>query len=419
MRISRKSFAVAIASAGALALTSCAAATPTDDGAPVSITFANWEFTNGEAGERLWEQVADYTGPDGNVTLVKEATAFTSFSDKLNTELGAGGGPDVFLVQDAQFNSLARAGLLEPLDDVYERVADGLNASNDDAVIDGVRYGLNWERPNYAMLYNAALLEQAQVEVPTTFQELLQAAEAIQSATGAQGFAGRTSTTELDGWALEMGNWVFGHGGALAVDGEVTLNSAENVAALESFAELYRSGAMTVGDDSSTFRTKFGQGQIGFMFDNAGAIVSMASNADPSISSQFHAAPLPFETPTVVANPTWIVVNPHGKHIEAAKDFVEWVVNPTAQQRISSVQGAIRFATDVELTDEFIAANPWGLELLALSDDSRTTVVPGFEEDTKALWREFLTAAEAVLVGGADVQDALDQAQTIVEQDLG
>ena len=83
--------------------------------------------------------------------------------------MGAGEGPDVFVVLDGQFEIFADAGLLEPLDDVLAGAA--INSSNEPMVVDGQQLGVTWEQADYALLANKNVLDAAGIaDMPTTLE---------------------------------------------------------------------------------------------------------------------------------------------------------------------------------------------------------------------------------------------------------
>src|SRR4029453_17946065 len=78
-------------------------------------------------------------------------------------------------------------------------------------------------------------------------------------------------------WWIDFSNWTYGFGGKWSNGGALTINSPENVAAVTAFRDMYSSGAMAVGDDASTFRSKFKAGKVGMMIDNSSALATMVT----------------------------------------------------------------------------------------------------------------------------------------------
>ncbi|UPL13871.1 ABC transporter substrate-binding protein [Microbacterium galbinum] len=410
-----------LAAVAAIALAGCASGGDSDAGsAGGELTFSNWQFLEDGKGPIIWDAVKGYTGPNDDIELTKVEIPFANYADKLSTELGAGGGPDVMVLQDSQFASLVDAGVLEPLDDIADELGDDLNNTNEAGVFDGGQYGFNWERPTYStVIYNKDIFAQLGLEVPTTFDEFLTTAQTIKDELGIAGWAGRHQTAEIDGWTLEMANWIYGFGGELSDGDALTIDRAENVEAVEAFLETFASGVAPIGDDASTFRAKFGQGQVGMLFENSGVATTITSNPDNAVNGQnMGAAPLPLANPG--SNSQLIIaVNANSDNKEAAKDFVRWVLGEEGQTAIRAGLGASAMATDVEPDAAFLEANPWATQFLEAAKTSKSTLVEGFETESKVIWREVLTAVEDLRVNGGDVKAKLAEVQETLEAELG
>ncbi|MCK2023717.1 extracellular solute-binding protein [Microbacterium sp. kSW2-24] len=410
-----------LAAVAAIALAGCASGGESDAGsAGGELTFSNWQFLEDGKGPIIWDAVKGYTGPNDDIELTKVEIPFANYADKLSTELGAGGGPDVMVLQDSQFASLVDAGVLEPLDDIADELGDDLNNTNEAGVFDGGQYGFNWERPTYStVIYNKDIFAQLGLEVPTTFDEFLTTAQTIKDELGIAGWAGRHQTAEIDGWTLEMANWIYGFGGELSDGDALTIDRAENVEAVEAFLETFASGVAPIGDDASTFRAKFGQGQVGMLFENSGVATTITSNPDNAVNGQnMGAAPLPLANPG--SNSQLIIaVNANSDNKEAAKDFVRWVLGEEGQTAIRAGLGASAMATDVEPDAAFLEANPWATQFLEAAKTSKSTLVEGFETESKVIWREVLTAVEDLRVNGGDVKAKLAEVQETLEAELG
>lgn len=423
-RMNARSRVVSLASVVAVASLTLVGCGSADAGAEQSsggeLTFSNWQFLEDGKGPILWDAVKDYSGPDGDVSLTKVEIPFANYADKLSTELGAGGGPDVMVLQDSQFVALVDAGVLEPLDDIADELGDDLNATNEAGFFADSQYGFNWERPTYnTMIYNTEIFDQLGLSVPTTFDEFLTTAKTIKNQLGIAGWAGRHQTAEIDGWTLEMANWIYGFGGELSDGKKLTIDGAENVEAVEAFLETFASGVAPIGDDASTFRAKFGQGQVGMLFENSGVATTITSTEGNVVTGQnLGAAPLPLEFPG--SNSQLIIaVNANSDKKEAAKDFVRWVLSEEGQTALRAGLGASAMATDVEPDAAFLEANPWASQFLEAAKTSRSTLVEGFETESKVIWREVLTAVEDLRVNGGDVKQKLSDVQTALEAELG
>ena len=276
-------------------------------------------------------------------------------------------------MQDGLFFTLQDAGFLTPIDETLDGV-EGLNVTNDAAVIDGEAYGLAWQRAVYAMIYNSELIEQAGAGVPTTVDELVEDARTV-AATGATGFTGRTSITDFTGFFVDFQNWVHGYGGEWSDGEKLTINTPENVKAVEAFARFVHAGLIPAGEDMPTMRTRFKEATVGYSIDNSGGTLNIASGGTIPAAS-VGAAPLPFEHPGAYQQ-LYIGVSATTEHEEAANQFISWLAGEEGQAALRAASGPDTLATDVPLQDDFLTANPWGQTFADLALNAKSTLKIG------------------------------------------
>ena len=412
--------------ASALVLAGCAgaeeapvASPETDDSAVEEValpegtlTFANWQWLETGRGETLWEAVTAYSGANPGASFEQEATPFGDYATTLSTAMGGGQGPDVFVVLDGQFEIFADAGLLEPLDDVL--AGSAINSSNEPMVVDGQQLGVTWEQADYALLANKNVLDAAGItEMPTTLEELIAAGQQVQDNTDADGFAVRHRIAEFGGWSADFQNWTYGFGGSWSDGTNLTIDSAENIAAVTAFKQMYDSGVMPVGDDASTFRDKFKQNALGFMIDNGGAALSFTSGGAIT-GTDIISAPIPFPS-NGVHQKLILAVNANSENKDLAKDFIRWFVTEEAQTLIRPSMGAGTLATDAPLTADFLAANPWAETYVAAGSGSKSPLIVGFELRSQEIHQIILEAVERVITQDQDPAEALAEAQAAAE----
>lgn len=135
------------------------------------------------------------------------------------------------------------------------------------SIVDGVVWAVPDLASARAMYYNKDILEAAGVEVPTTWEELTAACEAI-----------KAYNPEIYPWGVDMTTdegqacfayYIWNNGGDFTdAEGNWTLNSAENVAAIEYIVGLVNSG-LTNSDPATETRydnqDMFGAGKVAMM----------------------------------------------------------------------------------------------------------------------------------------------------------
>ena len=423
--IDRRTFlGAAGAVATGFALAGCGATPGIDPSRPASaggtLKFGSWQWLEPGRGAAMWQAIQVYQKANPSAALAQSTTPFLSFADKLNTELGGKGGPDVFVVQDVNFYPLADAGILAPLTSVISsHKGRPFNHTSKSGVVNGVQYGITWERLNWNFFWNRNILAKAGVAPPTNVAELISAASQIRSATGLDGFGVRHQMTEFDSWFMDFDVWTYGFGGSWSDGRRPTIDSAENIAGVEAFGQVYRSGAMPIGDDASTMRTKFREGRLGMMIDVSSTVAGILRSSKALTSADIGFADrIPFPQPSAHQEIV-LAVNGYGKNKNLAADFVGWVGSDEGQTALRAAMGPSTLATDVPLAPDYAAANPWAKAFIDLAAESRSPLIRGYEAQTKAIMREVMTQVERYLVDGGDAAKALATAQTQVTQLLG
>lgn len=379
------------------------------------LVIANSQWLDALRGSRLWAALEQYEAVNPEIDLVQQAIPYNEYADRLMTEMGAGQGADMAIVQEGMLYTMADAGFLIPLDAAAEGI--DLNVTNENGVIDGERLGIAWQRAVYALIHNDAILAEAGAEVPTDVDSLIAAAKAAQDATGAIGLAGRHSMNEFNAWFMDFQNWAYGFGvNWVDADGKLTINTPEAVTAVENFAKVYGSGIMPIGDPMTTQRTRFKEEQVAFAIESSGGALNVSSGGEMP-STDLGASTLPF--PEAGAHQQlFLVLSRNSDHQEEVIEFVHWMLGADAQQALRDVSGPDALATDVPVTEEFIASNPWAPAFAELAQTSRSTLIPGYEVETTSIMRVVMTAVEKVLLGQTSAEEALAEADAEIQADF-
>lgn len=290
-----------------------------------TLTFGSWQWLEAGRGDVMWDIASGYEKVNDKAKMKQLAIPYKDFPTTMKTQIGAGSGPDIMVLVDTNFAEFAKAGVLEPLDNVLPAKQKAtLNSTNEGGVFDGKQLGLTWEVVNYALMWNNKILAKAGVEAPTDMASFLSAAKAIKEKTGLPGFAARHQISEETAWWEDFSNWPYGFGGNWSEGGKLTIDRPENIAAVTAFKSMYDSGAMPIGDDASTFRTKFREGNIGMLIDNSSVALSVTAGNAALTGMDVGASALPFPSPAAARSAVYVVINKNSKNKELAKDWLKW-----------------------------------------------------------------------------------------------
>jgi ABC-type glycerol-3-phosphate transport system substrate-binding protein len=186
------------------------------------------------------EACNDVDNIDVNTQLLDSGAAH----DQLRLALGASGTSpyDIIMVTEGDVESYVHEGWMMPLNDLIEKYEEAYNISDmsglEDMAVDGIVYGLPMELNTRHLFYRPDLLEKHGVEVPETWDEVIDACGVL----AAEDSIVIPFTIQLHaGWAWrsEFGNMLLGFGGKrLNDDNTPAFNSEEGVKALEKLVEI-------------------------------------------------------------------------------------------------------------------------------------------------------------------------------------
>jgi len=179
----------AMAGVAAFALAACSSSDTNDDGsaAPTGeaaalsgdLTVWAWEPT-------LTDVVADFeaANPDVSIDLVNAGTGNDQYIALQNAISAGSGVPDVAQVEYYALPQFSIAGSLADIGPMGASELDGRFTSGPWAAVtsDDAVYGLPMDSGPMALFYNTDVFEKYGVEVPTTWDEYLQAARDLQAA---------------------------------------------------------------------------------------------------------------------------------------------------------------------------------------------------------------------------------------------
>lgn len=292
---------------------------------PIELVYWN-QWTQEAEMEFLEKYIEEYNNSQDKYHVTFLAIPFEEYTTtKLATAFATNEAPDIFECSPAIINQYLDAGVCEPLDDIFtdEIKNDFTEAAFDRISRDGHIYGIPLDGDLVALYYNKEILEEQGVKPPTTWDELKEAAAAL-------------NTDEYSGFTFEVdkGDWqcftfypfVWMQGGSLFTeDGMANLNSDEVVNALQLWKDLLNSGNCneTPGRSVSDISI-LTNGETAMQINGSWSVF----RADPE---KYGVVPLPAvekggETASVVGGWNVLVSNQSSEEkIAGAKDFISWM----------------------------------------------------------------------------------------------
>ena len=211
--------------------------------------------------------VTDFEAAYPNIDLNVDVVSWNDIYTVVNTRIANGQAPDILNID--VFADYQADDLLLPAEDYVseETYAKFYEAFLEQSVVDDVVWAVPDLASARAMYYNTDILEAAGVEVPTTWDELIAACEAIKAYDSSIYPWGVDMTTD-EGQAA-FAYYIWNNGGDFTdANGNWTLNSAENVEAIEYAISLVEAG-LTNSDPATETRydnqDMLGAGQVAMM----------------------------------------------------------------------------------------------------------------------------------------------------------
>lgn len=328
--------------------------------------------------------------------------------DKVLVSANSNALPDVARCDIAWLPEFQKMGILVALDEEMADFADVsgqlLDSAMSTAVIGDHYYALALNTNSKIVFYNTAMLEAADVKVPTTMDEWVEAIKKLsgENANGQQVWG--WNEPALAGWNICPFIWSFG--GSLTNEDQNAatgyINSPATVKAIETFAELVKAGGITgfnAGDIPMT--DGFGTGRYAMMLEGPWKSAELAG-AYPDVA--YGTAPIPAGeggSISVLGGEDIAMFNSANK--EAAWKFMQFMTSEYAETEMAKC-GQIP-VNKAALESETVKAADYAPFIEAIQTaKARPTVAAWSEMDN-----DLQVAMNAVVTGEKTAQEAMDE----------
>ncbi|MGW1951185.1 ABC transporter substrate-binding protein [Streptomyces sp. NPDC001920] len=271
----------------------------------------------GEAG--VEQAVKRYAKAYDKTDVTTQWITGSNFEQKLFAALLTKNAPDVF-----EFHpqiQLIKSGQVADLTDIIEPVKDDFNAADITShTVDGKIYGVRMIDDPQFFFYRPSLFEKAKVEVPTTLEELVEAADKLTTNKVKGAYLGNNLTPVQH-------NLIWSAGAdTLTADNKPAFNTDAVADGLKQLRSLFTSGNLLLDAPADWWDpSAFTQGLTAIQWCGMWAMPAMQQALGDDIGI--------FPFPKVgsagkesVYNGGWsMFVNAKSKNVEAAKAYVKWL----------------------------------------------------------------------------------------------
>ena len=296
------------------------------------IRLTQWYHQYGEEGTRdaAARYAQEYTSVNPNVEVEMNWVPGDYSATVLPAALLTDEGPDVF--EGIPTVAMVQAGQIVPLTDLYtEEVRADFHPNDINSLtIDGEIYAVKMVDDTGVVYYRTSLLEEAGVQPPTTMEELIAAAETLNTGRVRGLFLGNDGGISA---LLHIAPWSAGSD--FLVNNEIVFNNERTVAAYDAVRRLNETGALLTGAPTDWWDpSAFTQGLAAMQWTGLWAMPQIIRE----VGEDFTIGPWPaFDAQGAPATfwGGWAeMVNSKSQHVDAAKEFVRWlwIENTAAQQ---------------------------------------------------------------------------------------
>ena len=264
----KKVIALLLALVMVFGLVACGEKAPAADDAATGTTVTMIAAQYGTQTADWWKGFeADFETANEGIDLVVDVVSWNDIYTVVNTRVANGEAPDLLNID--VFADYQADGLLLPASEwvseaTYAKFFDSFLA---ESVVDGTVWAVPDLASARALYYNADILAAAGVEVPTTWDELTAACEAIKAYDANIYPWGVDMTTDEGQACFAYYAWNNG-GGFTDAEGNWVLDSAANVEAVEYIVGLVNAGLTNADPTTETrydLQEMFANGQVAMM----------------------------------------------------------------------------------------------------------------------------------------------------------
>jgi len=309
-----------------------------------------------------------------------------------------------------------QAGQLEPLDDLFtdEVLADFNQTALNRVTVDGTIYSVPMIVDPQVIYYRKSAFEEAGITPPTTIDELMAAAAALDTGRVKGLFLGNDQIGPP--WITYLST--FASGAELLDGGQVAFNTEGNGEMLAKRAELAQSGNLLVGAPTEWWDpTAINDGLTNMQWIGLWAAPSILATHGDDIGVMPWPALDDANEPAVWVGSWNESVNANSPHVEAAKAYVKWlwIENTDVQQDWSLSYGfhIPPRASAAASAEPLQSGVP--LEIIKLMEAHGRTITPFW---TGAMQSALRDAQAEVILQGADATEQMNAAEQAVQKEL-
>lgn len=409
--------ATAAAAAAALMLTACSGTGGGESGATTVTVWHGFTEADGQVVNQLAEE---FNASQDQYEVTVEVNPWNVITDKLLPAVSAGNGPDLVVQPPTEAEGYVNQGVFVPMDDFY---ADPANETDtyyphvvDYAVFDDVHYGVPMAYGPFSVWYNTEMFADAGIsedDFPTTWDEWIDLADELTVDENGDGEPEVYGLALPDADATFLPTFLRAAGGAVYQDGQVTLDTPQNLETLQWWQDAYERGWGPTNVDIVEAVDLFKAGKAAMTVIGPWIITGAESVGLDIGVFEMPAGPDGIVT-QAAANYWWLTSQADEQAAAGAEEFLRFYNSHDAQVRWAEESFYPPNRTDV--TAEEIADTPFVGTMISHTEHAfiRMYGLPGGLTDVNA---ELATLNTTVSAGG-DLAAGITETATAIEETL-
>lgn len=373
----------------------------------------------------IMEEVPDYdivadlakqfTADNPDIELRFDAMPYDAMRDKILTSaLASRPAYDIIIVDNPWMVEFARAGYLEPLDDLIEATAgydyaDFVAPLRAIGEVDGKVYGVPYYNYALGLIVRQDIFDQKGLGAPQTLDDYVKIAKAL---TGGDVYGAAMQPQRGYKIFEEWKNWLYAANGNLFdARGQVAINRDAAVRALEMYIDTYRAaappGSLNWGFDEALRAMASGKAATMLSYNWMLPTLNNPEGPAGALAGKFELYPVPGGK-AVLGAWHWAIAR-NSAEKDAAWRFISWITSkPVDEARV--MRGGAPIRTSV-MTDAEVWRKGYGQRyyttVLDILDDAEPLAAG---ERAEELIEIVGTELNAAVAGSKTVRQALDDA---------
>ena len=315
----------------------------------IVLDFPSWQAED-PAFSIWWNAlIEEFENEHPNVEINFYLIPYQHYVNTLSSRFGAGDPPDILHMPTKLAMGFIDMGWMQPLDSRLKDtdILENWTPLQNNLEINGHQYGVLLLGYGNSLYYNEKMFEEAGVSVPTTLEELYEAAKKLT--------VDKDNDGNIDQYGFGLvsvaGNnlynrgmtFVTGYGGAFARDGKLTVHDPGVVKGLELMRKFYKEQLTPMGISDEQKREYFWQGKTAMDTNGPWELATLRLQADPEVAKYVKVAVLPTNSgiiPGGVSNSIHIPQGISKEKEELVWQFIYKLTRPEWQVKYAEISGS-------------------------------------------------------------------------------